>query len=118
MFSRRNVALAFLLAVLASQAEAQIDVRTVVEAILRPPPVAREFRGVWVATVGNMDWPSRPGLPVQQQQAELLRILDAARAMRMNAVIFQVRPAADAMYASKIEPWSEFLTGEMGKAPE
>ena len=94
-----------------------MDARTVVEAILRPPPMAREFRGVWVATVGNMDWPSQPGLTVDVQKAELIRILDAARRMRMNAVIFQVRPAGDAMYASKLEPWSEFLTGVMGKAP-
>ena len=82
------------------------------------PPVMREFRGVWVATVGNMDWPSRKGLPVAQQQAELIAILDRAAALNLNAIVLQVRPVGDALYASKLEPWSEFLTGQMGKAPE
>src|SRR5207302_9266637 len=78
---------------------------------------AREFRGVWVATVNNIDWPSRPGLSTADQQAELLAILDRARALRFNAVILQVRPATDALYDSPLEPWSEYLTGEMGRAP-
>jgi uncharacterized lipoprotein YddW (UPF0748 family) len=81
------------------------------------PPVQREFRGVWVATVGNIDWPSEPGLPVAQQQEELLKILDGAQALHLNAVLFQVRPAGDAMYESKLEPWSEYLTGRQGRAP-
>ena len=85
---------------------------------LVPPPVPREFRGVWVATVGNIDWPSRPGLPTGQQQAELLALLDRATRLNLNAVILQVRPAADALYASPLEPWSEFLTGQMGRAPD
>lgn len=83
-----------------------------------PPQPLREFRGAWVATVGNIDWPSKPGLPVAEQQAELTAILDRAAALKLNAVIFQVRPACDALYASRIEPWSEFLSGAMGKAPE
>ncbi|HEV2150402.1 MAG TPA: family 10 glycosylhydrolase [Longimicrobiaceae bacterium] len=83
-----------------------------------PPPIAREFRGVWVASVANIDWPSRPGLPVAQQQAELLAMLDRAKALGLNAVILQVRPAADALYRSELEPWSEYLTGEQGRAPE
>jgi len=86
-----------------------------------PLPVTdlpREFRGVWVASVGNIDWPSRPGLPVEQQQAELIRILDTAVALGLNAVIFQVRPAADALYVSPLEPWSEYLTGTMGQPPQ
>jgi len=82
-----------------------------------PPQPAREFRGVWVATVANIDWPSRPGLSTSVQKEELLRILNRAAQLRLNAVIFQVRPACDAMYASAIEPWSEYLTGRMGKAP-
>ena len=81
------------------------------------PPVPREFRGVWVTSVANMDWPSKRTLSTAAQQAELLAILDRAAALRLNAVIFQVRPAADALYASKIEPWSEYLTGAQGKAP-
>ena len=81
------------------------------------PPIAREFRGVWVATVANIDWPSKPGLPADQQKQELLAILDRVQQMRMNAVVLQVRPAADALYASQLEPWSEYLTGKMGAPP-
>lgn len=82
-----------------------------------PPPLSREFRGVWVATVANIDWPSKPGLPAEQQKKELLAILDKAVELKLNAVIFQVRPMADALYDSKLEPWSEYLTGQIGKAP-
>ncbi len=85
---------------------------------LPPPPIARELRAVWVATVGNMDWPSRKGLTSAQQQAELIAILDRLVELHMNAIVLQVRPAADALYQSSIEPWSDFLTGEMGRAPE
>jgi uncharacterized lipoprotein YddW (UPF0748 family) len=83
-----------------------------------PPAPAREFRAAWVATVANIDWPSRKDLSTQEQKAELLAILDRAAKLKLNAIIFQVRPACDAMYASKIEPWSEYLTGTMGKPPE
>src|SRR5580693_5578050 len=76
-----------------------------------PPSPQREFRGAWVATVANKDWPSAPGLSVAQQKAELISLLDTAVNLKLNAVIFQVRPASDAMYASSIEPWSEYLTG-------
>jgi uncharacterized lipoprotein YddW (UPF0748 family) len=65
-----------------------------------------------------MDWPSRPGLSSEAQQAELLRILDRVQQLRMNLVILQVRPSGDALYPSPYEPWSAYLTGEMGKAPE
>ena len=84
---------------------------------ITPPKLQREFRGVWVATVGNSDWPSKPGLPVADQKAELLAILNRAAQLRLNVVVFQVRPGCDALYNSKIEPWSEYLTGTMGKAP-
>jgi uncharacterized lipoprotein YddW (UPF0748 family) len=87
-------------------------------AITPPPPVMREMRAVWVATVGNMDWPTRRGLSSARQQAELLAILDKLVALHMNTMVLQVRPSADALYASTIEPWSDFLTGEMGRAPE
>lgn len=83
-----------------------------------PPELPREFRGVWVATVGNIDWPSKPGLPVETQKAELIGILETVKRLRLNTVVFQVRPAADALYPSELEPWSPFITGEMGKAPE
>jgi len=79
------------------------------------PP--QEFRGAWVATVHNIDWPSRPGLPAGQQQAELRAILDRAVDLKLNAILLQVRPASDALYKSSLEPWSNFLTGAMGRAP-
>ena len=82
-----------------------------------PPAVTREFRGVWVATVGNIDWPTVPGLPPDSQKAELLAIMDRAVQLRLNAIILQVRTQADALYESQLEPWSEFLTGTMGQAP-
>ena len=82
-----------------------------------PPPVMREFRGVWVASVRNLDWPSRPGLPPSLAKAELIALLDRAAALGLNAVLLQVRPAGDALYASKIEPWSEYLTGRQGVPP-
>ncbi len=78
----------------------------------------REFRAAWIATVGNIDWPSKQGLSTEQQQRELIAMLDKAVELNLNAIIFQVRPSADALYASKLEPWSEYLTGKMGKAPE
>jgi uncharacterized lipoprotein YddW (UPF0748 family) len=84
---------------------------------ITPPSPSREFRGAWVASVANIDWPSKPGLTTNQQQAELIAILDRAAKLKLNAVILQVRPASDALYQSKYEPWSEFLTGQMGKAP-
>lgn len=82
-----------------------------------PAPIEREFRGVWVASVSNIDWPSRRGLPVERQKAELIAILDRARELKLNAVILQVRPSGDALYASSLEPWSEYLTGAMGQPP-
>jgi uncharacterized lipoprotein YddW (UPF0748 family) len=88
------------------------------EAGCTPPTLVREFRGVWVATVANMDWPSRPGLPADSARLELVRILDHAVRTGLNAVIFQVRPSGDALYASRIEPWSEYLTGRQGTGPE
>jgi len=82
------------------------------------PSLPREFRGLWVATVANLDWPSRPGLSTAEQQRELLAILDLAQRLRMNTVLLQVRPAADAIYPTVLAPWSDYLTGEMGKPPE
>lgn len=83
-----------------------------------PPPFPREFRAAWVATVDNIDWPSKPGLPVSQQKAEMRRIVQLAAGMRLNALILQVRTSADSLYNSPIEPWSEFLTGRQGRAPQ
>lgn len=78
----------------------------------------REFRGVWVASVWNIDWPSQRGLSTEQQKSELIEILNRVQALNLNAVMLQVRPTGDALYASQLEPWSEWLTGTQGKAPE
>ena len=83
-----------------------------------PGATCREFRGVWVATVGNLDWPSAPGLSASRQKQELVTLLDTLAALNANAVIFQVRPAADALYPSALEPWSEVLSGTQGVPPE
>jgi len=81
----------------------------------REPP--REFRGVWVASVDNIDWPSKPALPAEVQRAEIDAILNLTQRLELNAVFLQVRPTADALYPSAIEPWSAFLTGRQGQAP-
>ena len=80
--------------------------------------VPREFRAAWVATVANIDWPSKPDLTTAEQQAEAISLLDSAVILNLNAIVFQVRPQCDALYESALEPWSYFLTGEQGKAPE
>ena len=81
---------------------------------IEPPVPIREFRGAWIATVNNIDWPSHPNLTTSQQQKELRTLIGRAAALRLNCVIFQVRPACDALYVSRLEPWSEYLTGKMG----
>ncbi|WP_411106425.1 glycoside hydrolase family 10 protein [Streptomyces sp. cmx-4-9] len=78
---------------------------------------AAEFRGMWIATVSNVDWPSGAGLSAGAQRRELLALLDAAVESRLNAVILQVRPAADALWPSPLEPWSQWLTGKQGADP-
>ena len=83
-----------------------------------PPKPAREMRAAWVATVANIDWPSTNNLSTAQQKAELRAIFDRAAQLKLNTIVFQVRPCCDAMYASPIEPWSEYLTGTMGRAPD
>jgi uncharacterized lipoprotein YddW (UPF0748 family) len=80
------------------------------------PKPEREFRAVWIATVANIDFPTKKTLSVEQQKAELLQNLELAKRLKLNAVVFQVRPQCDALYKSDIEPWSEYLTGEMGRA--
>lgn len=81
------------------------------------PEIKREFRGAWIASVANINWPSRNNLPVEQQKAEAIAMLDMLRDNNFNAVIFQARPSADALYTSNLEPWSYFLTGQTGVAP-
>ncbi|WP_299390567.1 family 10 glycosylhydrolase [uncultured Gelidibacter sp.] len=84
---------------------------------IQSPYVMREFRAAWVATVANINWPSRNGLSTQQQQDEAIKLLDFLKAHNYNAVIFQARPQGDALYESHLEPWSFFLSGEVGAAP-
>ncbi len=82
-----------------------------------PPQAPREFRGVWIATLENIDWPSTRGLSTAQQKEEVRRILDLASQLKLNAVIVQIRSAADALYPSALEPWCISLTGQQGRAP-
>ncbi|MFB0834060.1 glycoside hydrolase family 10 protein [Arthrobacter halodurans] len=77
-----------------------------------------EFRGLWTASVLNIDWPSRTGLSAAAQQTELRSILNLAVSRNLNAVFLQVRPAADRMWSSTLgEPWSRYLTGTQGANP-
>lgn len=76
-----------------------------------------EFRGVWVASVDNIDWPGKKTLSVTEQKEGFIRLLDMHQRNGMNAVIVQIRPAGDAFYPSQYEPWSEFLTGKQGLPP-
>ena len=108
---RKTMVLFFtLLIIISAQKEQNID--------NNPPKIQREFRAAWVATVANINWPSSPGLPVEQQKSEAIDLLDLLEKSNYNAVIFQVRPQADALYKSDLEPWSYFLTGEQGVAPD
>ncbi len=85
---------------------------------LRAQSPKREFRGAWIATVGNIDWPLKQGLPAEEQRASFIRRLDQMQRLGLNTVIVQIRPSADAFYLSAIEPWSRYLTGKQGAAPE
>ena len=76
-----------------------------------------EFRGVWVATVDNIDWPTDKYLSTDSQKLEFIKLLDMHQRNGMNAIIAQIRPATDAFYPSQYEPWSEWLTGTQGKPP-
>jgi uncharacterized lipoprotein YddW (UPF0748 family) len=77
----------------------------------------RSLRGVWVATVGNIDWPSVKGLSAEEQQREMISLLDRVQAHNLNTIVFQIRPTADAFYRSTHEPWSHWLTGVQGGDP-
>jgi len=78
----------------------------------------REMRAVWIATVSNIDWPSTSNLSTARQQSEFIELLDLCKQYNMNTIVLQIRPAADAFYASKYEPWSQWLTGKQGKEPD
>lgn len=100
-----------------------IDSPYLVQAVAPAPPGtvavshAREFRAAWIASVWNINWPSRPALPSDRQKSELTAILDRLASLNFNAVILQVRPEGDALYASNFEPWSRWLTGTQGNPP-
>lgn len=84
------------------------------------PPAAkppREMRGVWIATVTNIDWPSSRALSAAEQKKEITAMLDELKKLGFNTVIFQVRPAADTCWPSKFEPWSRYISGAEGKSP-
>ncbi len=85
--------------------------------LLAQNPPQYEFRAVWIATVENIDWPSKRTLSVAQQKAEFIALLTMHQRNGMNAVIMQIRPVTDAFYPSKLEPWSEYLTGRQGLPP-
>jgi uncharacterized lipoprotein YddW (UPF0748 family) len=80
-------------------------------------PPKREFRGVWVATVVNLDWPYSPTQSVSNQKRDLINLFDALQKSGFNAIVFQVRDECDAFYNSSYDPWSYYLTGQQGKAP-
>jgi len=71
---------------------------------------------MWIATVANIDWPSKRGLSADQQRQEMRQIVATARKLKLNALVLQVRPSADAIYPSKLEPWTEYLSGTQGVA--
>lgn len=75
------------------------------------PLVPQEFRATWISTVHHIDWPSKPGLSGETQRGELLRILNTCAQLKLNAVFLQIRPNADALYRSSLEPWSQWLSG-------
>ncbi len=77
----------------------------------------REFRAAWIATVSNIDWPSKPGLTASEQQQEFINRLNQLQRLGCNAVIVQIRPVSDAFYPSPYEPWSRYLTGKAGQPP-
>ncbi|MBB4932092.1 uncharacterized lipoprotein YddW (UPF0748 family) [Lipingzhangella halophila] len=80
-------------------------------------PEKRQMRAAWIASVANIDWPSKRGLPPRDQQEELTRLYDEAASYGLNAVFVQIRPTADAFWPSPHEPWSKWLTGEQGRNP-
>ena len=72
----------------------------------------REMRAAWVATVANIDWPQRGCFDTDSQKMQMIEILDSLESLKFNAIVFQIRPTADALYQSDLEPWSLFLTGK------
>jgi Uncharacterized protein conserved in bacteria len=86
-------------------------------AVLASPALRAEMRAAWVASVHNINFPSKYGLSAEAQKREIIRILDTAKRANLNALMVQVRPECDALYESRLEPWSKFLTGTQGRSP-
>ena len=82
------------------------------------PEIPREFRGVWIATVANIDWPVAGTDSWEKQKKDYLALLDYYKGLHFNAVIVQIRTAGDALYPTKLAPWSKYLTGQQGTAPK
>jgi uncharacterized lipoprotein YddW (UPF0748 family) len=82
------------------------------------PEIPREFRGVWIATVANIDWPVSGTDSWEKQKKDYLALLDYYKGLHFNAVIVQIRTAGDALYPTKLAPWSKYLTGQQGTAPK
>ena len=102
-----------------TQCSTSKDVTSQEAPIINPnqPYAEREFRAAWIASVANINWPSKPGLPVEAQKEEAIELLDFLAAHNFNAAILQVRPQCDALYPSELEPWSYYLSGTQGEAP-
>ncbi|GAA2784280.1 family 10 glycosylhydrolase [Nonomuraea dietziae] len=117
--TRLAALLALALTALVSPAAPSAAAFSAASAACVPDPATpkRQFRAMWISSVANIDWPSRTGLSVSAQQAEFRSWLDLAVQKRMNAVIVQVRPTADALWPSPYEPWSQWLTGTQGGDP-
>ena len=111
------LAASFLVACSGAESSTGPNVPPTPPAPLAVPSIAREFRGMWIATVANIDWPSRAGLSTTQQQNELTAILDMAQLAGLNAVILQVRASGDALYQSALEPWAKSIMGVQGVDP-
>ncbi len=90
----------------------------VTEKLAESDPPQQEFRGVWVTSVSNLDWPASNDQSPREQQDDAVAMLDSLKAIGINAVLFQVRPESDALYNSSYDPWSYWLTGEQGRAPD
>src|SRR5437868_12929333 len=99
VWCRRGVGSRPLPAVVVALALAAASTRGVAQPT--PPALEREFRAAWISPTEGGDWPSRPGLAIDEQKAELTAVLDAANADGLNAVVLHVRTAGDAFYPSK-----------------
>ncbi|MCC3154271.1 family 10 glycosylhydrolase [Hymenobacter sp. BT770] len=106
----------FLFAIAWSGLGTRVQARVTADSTDTPPP-KHELRGMWIATVENIDWPNQRGEAPEQYRRDYRRLLDAGQRAGINAVFVQIRPASDAFYKSTLEPWSKWLTGVQGKAP-